>query len=551
MRISTLLFTVGIAFKAINGKAIKPKYDNFNYSLHCSGNVTLCNSIQNELTNAVNYISSLMELKPKVNFEAIVDDMSKYRVDTSKEVLALGFDKNFKPYDTSSSNIITPYPGSTELITKLPSFENDDFVLVLNNFNSNKEGLANSNLDYQNNSIKEILTSLSSQNRLSAPYNKSGNGGPPGGPPPGGPPPGGMPGGGMPGGGMPGSGEGGDFFVSMPESSIYDILSRNQNVTALYENSKINDQSCSDSQLNKLNTIIQWKNRLISRGNPSETNHFKHKRIVAIGDIHGDCTKLKEILVHAEVINKREQWIAYDTLLVQTGDLIDRGGHIKDILELLIKLRREAKKKRSDVHLLFGNHEILNFRGNYQFTSHSDLKSWKSLEFREHQFSIEGKYGKWMRTDLNITMVVGNSLFAHAGLTPKFAQMGIDNINRQAREILVNAPSFAELYQMGLKNQTHPLYNDPILSDGGPLWIRDYSMKDESSICPEIETTLQMVNAKRMIIGHTVQNYGEIHSRCNGKLILIDIGLSYCYGSYFGYVEIKNDVNEVWAVYKN
>jgi len=54
-----------------------------------------------------------------------------------------------------------------------------------------------------------------------------------------------------------------------------------------------------------------------------------------------------------------------------------------------------------------------------------------------------------------------------------------------------------------------------------------------------------------MIIGHTVQNYGEIHSRCNGKLILIDIGLSYCYGSYFGYVEIKNDVNEVWAVYKN
>jgi len=54
-----------------------------------------------------------------------------------------------------------------------------------------------------------------------------------------------------------------------------------------------------------------------------------------------------------------------------------------------------------------------------------------------------------------------------------------------------------------------------------------------------------------MVVGHTVQEYGEIHSRCDNKLILIDLGMSDCYGDYFGYLEILYDKNEVWAVYNN
>jgi len=54
-----------------------------------------------------------------------------------------------------------------------------------------------------------------------------------------------------------------------------------------------------------------------------------------------------------------------------------------------------------------------------------------------------------------------------------------------------------------------------------------------------------------MIIGHTVQQYDEMQSRCNNQLLIIDIGMSYCYGDYFGYVEILNDKNEVWFRYNN
>ncbi|OUM59720.1 hypothetical protein PIROE2DRAFT_14657 [Piromyces sp. E2] len=47
-----------------------------------------------------------------------------------------------------------------------------------------------------------------------------------------------------------------------------------------------------------------------------------------------------------------------------------------------------------------------------------------------------------------------------------------------------------------------------------------------------------------MIIGHSIQQYGEMQTRCNDQLLLIDIGMSVCYGNFFGYLEMLNDKNE-------
>jgi len=53
-----------------------------------------------------------------------------------------------------------------------------------------------------------------------------------------------------------------------------------------------------------------------------------------------------------------------------------------------------------------------------------------------------------------------------------------------------------------------------------------------------------------MFVGHRVQKYGKIRTRCQNKLIMMDIGLSRCLGNYFGYVEILNDKKEIWARYQ-
>jgi hypothetical protein len=53
--------------------------------------------------------------------------------------------------------------------------------------------------------------------------------------------------------------------------------------------------------------------------------HELPERIVAIGDIHGDLEALFSILLHSNVIDISGKWIAYNTFLVQTGDIFDKG----------------------------------------------------------------------------------------------------------------------------------------------------------------------------------------------------------------------------------
>jgi len=313
----------------------------------------------------------------------------------------------------------------------------------------------------------------------------------------------------------------------------------------------MNDELNETYRLNKLYTIFHWKNRLISEGNPTETAKYPYKRVIAIGDVHGDCDKLINILRHANLINRNNDWIAYNTALVQVGDLFDIGSDVKRVLDLLIKLKDQAKRKRSVVHFLLGDHEIYNLRGRYTFITATDINSFDGLKNREEALSINGKYGKVIRTEMNVALVLNDSIFVHSGLAPEFAEMGIDNINNQVKDILTNAPTLDELYEIGMKNGTHPLYIDPILSNKGPLFDRAFADEDDSVLCPKIEKTLQITNTKRMIVGHNTQDYGEIKTRCNDKIIYIDIGLSSFYGDFFGYLEILNDKNQICAIYNN
>jgi hypothetical protein len=52
------------------------------------------------------------------------------------------------------------------------------------------------------------------------------------------------------------------------------------------------------------------------------------QRIVAVGDIHGDFESFVSILYETGIINQQNQWIGGRTILVQTGDLLDRGSKV-------------------------------------------------------------------------------------------------------------------------------------------------------------------------------------------------------------------------------
>ena len=92
------------------------------------------------------------------------------------------------------------------------------------------------------------------------------------------------------------------------------------------------------------------------------------RRILALGDLHGDLPNALKALRIAGVIDNADNWIGpqhadEDVVLVQTGDVIDRGDDTLALFALLDKLRGQAKVRGGEVVTLLGNHEWMNVIG--------------------------------------------------------------------------------------------------------------------------------------------------------------------------------------------
>jgi hypothetical protein len=58
-------------------------------------------------------------------------------------------------------------------------------------------------------------------------------------------------------------------------------------------------------------------------------------RIVAVGDVHGSYDGLTGILRTAGLIDADGHWSGGSATFVQTGDLLDRGTRLREVLDLL------------------------------------------------------------------------------------------------------------------------------------------------------------------------------------------------------------------------
>lgn len=69
-----------------------------------------------------------------------------------------------------------------------------------------------------------------------------------------------------------------------------------------------------------------------------------NQRVVAIWDIHGNLSLLKYCLKAANLIEgDSDDWVGGNTILVQLGDLLDRGAFEVEVLKLLAKARRPGQ----------------------------------------------------------------------------------------------------------------------------------------------------------------------------------------------------------------
>lgn len=106
--------------------------------------------------------------------------------------------------------------------------------------------------------------------------------------------------------------------------------------------------------------------------NASESRQPKQQCFVvrAVGDIHGDINKAMRCLELADVAafpNGIPIWTGGNTIVVQLGDILDRGDAEISTLMLLRQLGKQAEEQGGAVHILNGNHESLNVAGDFRY----------------------------------------------------------------------------------------------------------------------------------------------------------------------------------------
>jgi hypothetical protein len=276
-------------------------------------------------------------------------------------------------------------------------------------------------------------------------------------------------------------------------------------------------------------------------------------RVVAVGDVHGDFEAFVTVLRAASLVDDKLKWTGARTHLVQAGDRLDRGGESRKVMDLLMRLEKEANKAGGRVHALTGNHEVMNMLGDLRYVVPEEFAAFKgpdSLRYRdalwektvkgrrergeaapgeadrrvfeeqhplgwvEHRlaFAPKGAYGGWIAR-ANAVIKVGETLFLHGGLGPKYADFSLSDLNERVRRELGEADPMTALVSQ-----------DP----EGPLWYRGLA-QGGPDLLPHVEAVLARHGAKRIVIGHTPTE-GLVLPRFGGRVVLIDVGLAKAYG---------------------
>lgn len=258
---------------------------------------------------------------------------------------------------------------------------------------------------------------------------------------------------------------------------------------------------------------------------PGPLRHPAPPRLVAIGDLHGDLGATRAALRLAGAIDARDQWVGGTLVLVQTGDVFDRGDDELEIEQLFDRLARQAEAAGGRVHRLLGNHELMNVAGDFRYVTEGGFADYPELGAPDGP-TLEEVPATWrgraaaFRPGAPVAMqlarrpvvaIVGDTVFVHAGVLPHHVDYGLEAINREVACWLAGrarAPAIA-------------------LEPESPVWTRAYAA--EPVRCEVLRRSLDAIGARRMVIGHTPQTDG-ITSDCGGALWRIDVGLAAAYG---------------------
>ncbi len=260
------------------------------------------------------------------------------------------------------------------------------------------------------------------------------------------------------------------------------------------------------------------------------------KRLVAIGDLHGDLAATRAALRTAGAIDDRDRWIGGALVVVQTGDVLDRGNDERAILDLIARLETESRAAGGALIMLLGNHELMNAAGDFRYVTPAGFHAFddapgpaaavppgvsEQVRGRVAALGPGGSYARRLAQHA-VVAIVGDTVFSHAGVLGDWVTR-VDDVNQTAR-----------CWMDGQAKEPAPA----LTSDDSPVWTR--AAGGPSVDCARVRAALAALQVRRMVVGHTVQNHG-ITSACDDTVWRIDVGLARLYGGPIEVLEMTPD----------
>ena len=303
------------------------------------------------------------------------------------------------------------------------------------------------------------------------------------------------------------------------------------------------------------------------------------KKLVAIGDLHGDLIATLKVLKLAEVIPQNTtinnianvQWTGGDTWVIQLGDQIDRcrpddwvQNCLKDltdvyedegnnmlIFKLFLRLDDEAKKYGGRVLGLLGNHELMNVDKDFRYVSPKEFLEFVPEKDRTSEYTKDGyPLGYYHRTKAferggNIAktysikkksiITIGSYLFVHGGMSIDLAKKySIAEINQIVAKWLLKQSSEQETKIFD------EIFRDD--DDMSPFWCRIFSEEEgeDENTLENFNKLINNINQKNkllkpikgMVVAHTPQFMDNkyLNGIYDKRLWRIDVGMSRAFG---------------------
>ena len=242
-------------------------------------------------------------------------------------------------------------------------------------------------------------------------------------------------------------------------------------------------------------------------------------KLLAISDVEGNFNTVTTLLKNHRVLDHNLNWHFGNGHVVIIGDVFDRGNHVTELLWLLYRMEIQAQHKGGAVHLIIGNHEMMNLQNDLRYaepkyhTLNTLLQQQTQWQYSD-LFGPHSELGQWLRSKNTIEQI-GDIIFTHGGLSPLMAeqQYSLEFINQTIRQA-IDTP----------KKDRNDI-EQHLFGRHGPMWYRGYFMSlqpNQPKITEEqLSKVLNHYQAKAIAVGHTIVDKPQSHF--DGRVIAVDV----------------------------